>query len=156
MRFILGLLALGLLAALGSAHLDAGFDHQVGPYLVDVGWSPVGPNAGDSVFIKTSVVFANDTSATDVDSAWVRFDKNNQVPFSGTLALSNGSNVISYAFPDAGVWTMTVQFKGYTTSGEIYVPGKPESSAGIAWTAAGFFAVLALVLGLKAFGKLKI
>jgi len=147
--FLFVFLSLTVLVSFASAHLDNGFDQPAGPYLVDVGWTPAAPNAGESVLIAINVLDAATNQPANVSSVWVRLDLKDQVSFAGTFALNKGSTSFTYVFPKAGVWTVTVQTGSHQTSGELWVPGQPPSSESWAWIAVAVLALASAVMAFK-------
>ncbi len=142
------------LASFVSAHLDAGFDQTAGPYQFDVGWTPAAPVAGESTLLAINVLDEAAKQPANVSSVWVRFDLKDQVHFAGTVALQKGSASLTYVFPKAGVWTVTVQAGGHQASGELWVPGETPSNESWAWMLAAIFGIATAVLAFTLF-KLK-
>lgn len=153
LRVAVSFIFFALSAALVSAHLDAGFDAESGPYLFDVGWTPENPVAGQSTLIAINVLDSLTKEPANVTSAWIRLELKDRVAFAGTLALEKGAASVSYVFADAGTWTVTVQSEGQKASGRIQVVGNPSQTENWAWLAAAFFAVVAAGLALKLFRK---
>lgn len=140
-------LAVVVLAPFSFAHLDAGFDQTTGPYQIDVGWTPAAPAAGESVLIAVNVLDAARKLPANVSYVWLRLDLKDHVYFAGTLALSKGSTSLTYVFPKAGVWTVTVQAENHKAQGELWVPGQTATSETGAWLLATVFGIATAVLG---------
>jgi len=143
------ILTFTVMSSLVSAHLDSGFEQTAGPYLIDVGWTPAAPNAGESVLIAINVLDAATKRPVNLSSVWIRLDLKDQVNFAGTLALKKGSASLTYVFPKAGVWAVTIQADNHQASGELWVPGEPPTTETLAWMVAAVLAIAAGILGYK-------
>jgi hypothetical protein len=130
-------LAVLLFFSIAFAHLESGVDRQVGPYLLDVGWEPAAPAAGEPVFFAVNVVDYETQERTDFDSAWVRFSKGDRIAYAGSLAMDRGSTSFSYEFPEAGVWEMDVRFGNYSDKVDVFVPGESAGADNLIWLAGG-------------------
>lgn len=137
-------LLLLLLAGLSFAHLATGVDKEVGPYLLDVGWDPYPPVAGEPAFFAINIVENGTFEKTDYTEAWVRFSKGDRISYAGAMALEEGSTSFSYEFPEGGEWDMDIRFGNYSGKVGLDVGEKNPDNPGLGWIAAGFFAILAL------------
>lgn len=55
--------------------------------------------------------------------------------------MQNGDAQFSYQFPETGAWNLHLEFDGHNADAEVFVPGAPPSSEGLAWVLAGLLAV---------------
>jgi hypothetical protein len=143
-----------LINAIVFAHLENGIDKEAGPYLLDIGWEPAAPSAGQPVFFAINI---KDTEErTDFDKVWVRFSKGDRIAFAGTMAMDNGSTSFSYEFPEAGDWDMDMKFANYSEKIEVQVPGeKPGSGDGLMLAfVAGAALMAGLALALKRISRI--
>ncbi|HSB46979.1 MAG TPA: hypothetical protein VLD37_03125 [Candidatus Bilamarchaeum sp.] len=134
------------LAALSFAHLENGVDRQVGPYILDTGWEPAAPGAGEPVFFAINIVDAKSEEKTNFTEVWVRFSRGDRIAYAGTMAMDEGSASFSYEFPEAGTWDMDMKFGNYSDKVEIEVPGSKAGQENALWLAG------AVVLGAIAGG----
>lgn len=143
-----------LLISVSFAHLEGGIDKEVGPYVLDIGWEPTTPSAGEAAFFAINIVDKDDFEPANFSSAWVRFSKGDRVAFAGTFAMKNGSTSFSFEFPEAGAWEMKVQFGEYSETTEVFVPGEKADTEMVAWLVAAVFAVSTAFLYLRIGKKL--
>jgi hypothetical protein len=143
MRYLLLLI---LLASASFAHLEAGVDKQEGPYLLDLGWEPKAPIAGEPAFFAINIVDYESQNKTNFSSAWVRFSKGDRIAFAGDIGMDEGSGSFSYEFPEAGAWEMDVKFANYSEKVEIFVPGEKAKPDNFLWLGGGALVGGAIVL----------
>lgn len=135
------LVFLVVLSAVVSAHLQAGIDKQIGPYQLDVGWDPGAPNVGEKTVFAVNVVKPGTRDPAALGRVFVRLEKGDAVYFSGNLDMQDGDTQFSYQFPQTGTWNLHLEFDGQKADAEVYVPGAPPSSEGVAWILAAFLAL---------------
>jgi len=116
---------LGVLLLLQGAFLGAvsahtgGFsiEKEVGDYLLDVGYNP-------EILVENSQVrfdFAiyNNISGQEISfsEVWVRIENSDRLLFAGGLNKARfGATGLSYSFPEAGNYTLSVRFSGATST----------------------------------------
>lgn len=128
------------IAALATAHLEAGEDIEKNGVLFDFGWHPAHPVAGASTVFAFNAVNSTTTVPMDYAEVWIRLEKDGVNRFSGKLQLQNGSASFSYVFPESGEWVLRAQAGGVDAEAKVEIEGKESSS--FDWTSA-----LALVAG---------
>jgi hypothetical protein len=103
------LMVIGLVRPAG-AHMDAGVDLSVGPYLIDTGWSPNPPVAGEPVALSFGLGDKETEQGIPYESAWVRIASGSKIVFAGAVRASGGTAIFTQTFPTAGEYEMTVRF----------------------------------------------
>lgn len=113
LRFIAPSLVLSaaFFAPAAGAHLAAGEDKVVGPYIVDFGYAPKFPQAGTGTAIALNLADAKTSAPIPFTEAWVRISD-----VSGTVLAGNfyptlpGNTSLSLTLPRDGAYALTVQF----------------------------------------------
>ena len=113
MRFfpVLVFLAAMFAASPAQAHLDGGADQDVGQYLVDFGWDPESPRAGETTTLAFNLIDNEKAEPVDYDNVWVRIATGDEVAFAGVLRPENTNVTLSFVFPKGGDYTVTARFK---------------------------------------------
>jgi len=111
-------------ATFAFADLGAGENKTVGPYLLDVGWDPAHPVAGEKTSLAINVVDAQTLEKTTFSGAWLRISKGEKIFFAGNLQMDEGSTALTFVFPEEGEWTLDVQFAEYKEKTTVKVQPK--------------------------------
>lgn len=96
-----------------SAHMAAGEDITVGSYVLDLGFAPEFPVAGQLSDISINLVDAESEMPVDIDEAWVRIGGKDGLVFSGSFRPVDGNVTFSIAVPEAGDHEVKVLFKDH-------------------------------------------
>jgi len=102
--------ALALLPLASSAHMAAGQDIEVDGYILDFGFAPELPVAGQLSDISINLVDAETEEPVDTDEAWVRIGGADGFVFSGRFRPVDGNVTFSIVIPEAGDQEVHVQF----------------------------------------------
>jgi len=100
-----------LLVPIAIAHLDAGEDKVVDGYLVDFGYLPDTPTAGDKIQIVFNLLNSSTKEVLEPTSVWVRISNSDTVLFAGTFYPEEGSVAFTYAVFKAGDYEVDARFK---------------------------------------------
>ena len=126
MKYVLLML---LLIPIASAHLEGGADKVVGDYLVDFGYSPGTPIAGDKMLIAINLVNNSEQTVITPESVWVRISNGNDVIFAGRFHPEAKHVTFSFSFPKPGNYTIDTRFvhgSNPETSFNVLVGAKKE------------------------------
>ena len=93
------------------SHLDAAEDHVVNGYLLDLGYAPEYPLAGEKVSLVVNLVNETTEESINATSMWLRISNEQDVVFAGIMALDQGGSSFTYVFPSGGKYTITAQFR---------------------------------------------
>lgn len=85
-------------------------DETIRERLLDFGFEPEEPVAGEAVSLSFSISAYATREATTADSLWLRISDEQGVIFATTLALERGSAVMTYTFPHGGEYTIRTRF----------------------------------------------
>jgi hypothetical protein len=95
-----------------NAHLAAGADRQIGDMLLDFGYDPAQPIAGQQSALMFSLVNVTTNETLPLDYAWVRIATESSTLFAGKLYPDKtGSVLFTLQFPDSGQYDIAVQFE---------------------------------------------
>ena len=100
----------GLSASPALAHLAAGEDKAVGTHLVDFGYDPVEPKAGEKVVLALNLADSASKEPIAPDHVWVRITLADEIIFAGTFSPKKENVTFIQTFPRAGQYTVTAQF----------------------------------------------
>ncbi|HIJ11131.1 TPA: hypothetical protein HA278_03685 [Candidatus Woesearchaeota archaeon] len=103
------IILLFLLIPIANAHLDAGEDVVKEEYILDFGYSPERLMVGEESHLAVSL-FDDAREIVEFDHAWVRISNEDTIFFSSTLYPVIGNAALTYSFPHAGDYDITVRF----------------------------------------------
>lgn len=110
MAFAFGLFVLVVVPSTAFAHMAAGSDVEVGRYVVDIGWSPETPVAGEPAALAFNLGDKETDDAVDFDGVWVRISSGDDIAFAGTMRALGRNVTFTQAFPAAGEYEITARF----------------------------------------------
>lgn len=144
------LVLLAVLPAYAYAHGDgASFEKQSGEYLIDIGYDPAPPVAGEATLFDFSLLRIADGSEVPYSHVWVRIlDERKTVLASGVHAQEVGATTLLFVFPEDKTYTLESSFRterGEIASASFSVPVSPKSDTPI--TEAPWFLPLLFFLG---------
>lgn len=124
------LAALVLLPASASAHLAGGNDVTEDGYILDFGYDPAPPVAGEPVTFALNLADAKSMSAVPAIGIWVRIIKDGKAVFAGTFKPDNGNATFTAVLPDEGRYDVTARFilKDKTIENAFAVTAAPRGA----------------------------
>lgn len=114
-RFLVLVLTIffALLPGFAAAHLDAGEDVVVGKYIIDFGYAPAKPLAGERIDFSLNVLDAATKKPVNPRYAWVRMHTGTSTVFAGTLSPQNANFAFTQTLPAlSGEYYITTEFFG--------------------------------------------
>lgn len=101
----------GLVYAHGGG---GGQDKVVGNYLIDMGYNPEEPAAGQNTQFTLSLLNNETKEIFDFENVWVRISKGNEVLFASTLErIELDIASFLYTFTEPGAYETTVRFQKF-------------------------------------------
>lgn len=96
-----------------SAHTQgASVEIASGPYLVDIGYDPQNIVEDTQVRLDFALFNATSSEAIDYTDIWLRVERENALYYAGGIPVARlGPTGISYRFPDAGTYDVTLRFQ---------------------------------------------
>jgi hypothetical protein len=110
MRLHALLLAALLLPSAASAHLAGGTDVTVNDRILDFGFDPAAPAAGQPLTLAFNAADAATRKAVAPDSVWVRIADDDTIVFAGTLKPAGANVTFSAIAPDAGTYDVAARY----------------------------------------------
>lgn len=132
-RFIFFLLIMcSITPVVSFAHGDgASFEKQSGEYLIDIGYDPAPPVAGEATLFDFSLIRLADGNEVPYSHVWVRIlDERKTVLASGLHWQEVGATTLLFAFPEDKTYTLESSFRterGEIASASFSVPVSPKS-----------------------------
>lgn len=114
----------------GAHEAGVSLEGEHGEYLVDIGYNPERIVEGESVVFDFNLKEAD--ADVEFNSVWVRMNAGERTMLATGIGKSEfGRTVLTYAFPEAGSYEMSVRFQnGSESLVEYTFPVSVESSAG--------------------------
>ncbi len=141
--FIIFLIVFIASAIFVSAHGSGqSFEREVGEYLLDIGTSDLTIRAGQATAFDFDILQKDSRELVPFTNMWVRFEDDTKLLFAGGISKASfGRTAVTYAFPKAGSYMLTVRFHNESetlaeTSFPITVeqPLVPESGKGFSFS----------------------
>ena len=143
-------IALAVLSFVGiaTAHgIGASLEQAVGTYRVDVGYEPEERRVQETVRLDFSLLNEETKASVPFTSVWVRMIRSSETVFAGGIAKASfGPTGLTYAFPAAGAYELSVRFQnGDETIAETSFPLAVAAAEATARPAISFDIMSALI-----------
>ncbi len=101
---------------LAQGHLASGEDITKNGYIIDFGYEPENPRAGDQVKINVNLVNATTEKAIVLDNVWMRTSKNNTITDTGNYNPNVNNVITTQTFAEPGTYEITIRFEKNQTT----------------------------------------
>lgn len=150
---LISILGLGII----NSHLDTGQDITKNSHIIDFGYSPEKPVAGETSNFAINLVDEATEMPLNITKVWIRISKGNDVFFAGTFSPEKASTAFTYVFPESGNYTLDAKFYNSKTLIEeqsifIDVKGSENNRLNYLYIAAFAF-IIYLLIRIKNQGK---
>lgn len=104
---------LAIVTSMAFAHgTGQSFEQEAGQYLIDVGTSESAIQAGSSVTFDFDILTKDKAEHVPFTNIWVRIEDDKKLLFAGGIVKASiGKTAMTYVFPQAGAYTLTVRFQ---------------------------------------------
>ncbi|HTK04704.1 MAG TPA: hypothetical protein VL500_03910 [Candidatus Eisenbacteria bacterium] len=108
-------------AAPASAHLAGGTDVVKDGYILDLGFDPAPPIAGQLTTFAINMADEKSDRPLEPDAVWVRISQGEAIAFAGTLRPDHGNATFQAVMPEAGPYEVTARYsyRNSTIEGEF-------------------------------------